>query len=67
MSPKPNPKTPVEISTSPTVTSSGHIVWSVRDILFSPSRKSAADIMGRKLSGDAPAHASSTARKRAQD
>lgn len=32
------------ISTGPTVTSSGQVVWSVRDMLSSDSRRSAASV-----------------------
>jgi len=37
----------VPVSSSPTVTSSGHMVWSIRDILFSESRKAAGEALTR--------------------
>lgn len=38
----------VSISAVPTVTSSGHMFWNARDIIFSDSRKAAADALTRE-------------------
>jgi hypothetical protein len=40
-------KRDVSISSVPTVTSSGHMFWNARDIIFSDSRKEAADALSR--------------------